>query len=132
MTKELKAWEKATQELADAFVKKYYGDNASDVYWTDYDDKVGGILVVNDDFWDIGEIVDALRYKCKPKDLFKWKGLKLKVGLNGKKYPVSLRNYALYGDDMLELEKKINKKDIEKLTKEFEKEIKKFKASDLW
>ncbi len=95
--KVLEAWEKATLELVDAFVKKYYGENASDVYWIG--DEIGGILVVNDQYWNINNVVDALRWNCSKERLFKW----YELFIESRESPcVNLRNYAKYGDNLLE------------------------------
>ena len=123
--KELKAWEKATQELADAFVKKYYGKDA-DFYWVSAE--IGDILVVNDHFWNVSNIVDALRWNCSEERLFEWYDLFIE---NNETPCINLRNYARYGKEMIKIAKPSPRK-MNKAKKEFEKEIKKFKASDLW
>ena len=106
MTKELKAWEKATQELADAFVEKYYGKDA-DVYWVS--DEIGDILVVNDQFWNVGNIVDALRWNCSEERLFEWYELFIESSETPR---VNLRNYARYGKQMLKITKPIKASDL--------------------
>ena len=94
MTKELKNWEKATQELADAFVNKYYGKDLSQCRWVG--NEVGDILEANDQFWSVANMVDALRYECSKKRLFEWYDLCVDVGSKARR--INLRNYAKYGN----------------------------------
>ena len=92
MLKLIKNWEKATQALADTFVDRYYGESLSEHYWVG--DEIGGILVANDQFWNLGDIVDALKCNCSKKRLFEWYDL-----LNGKDTrQINLKNYAKYGN----------------------------------
>lgn len=100
MTKELTIWEKATQELADAFIKKYYDEDVVS-YWVG--DEMGEVLAVNDQFWNIGNIVDALRWGCSKKRLFEWYDLFIE---NAKSPRVNLKNYARYGKEMIKIKAK--------------------------
>ena len=61
-------WEKATDALANYFVEKYFGKNASDVYWAG--DEIGGVLTVNDYFFDNREICAILRLRLSKKAMF--------------------------------------------------------------
>jgi hypothetical protein len=93
MIKELKNWEKATQELADKFVKKYYGDDAVS-WWVS--DEVGDVLQVGDYYWNVGNMTDALRFNCSEERLFEWYDLSLEARSEDKSFQ-NLRTYAQYG-----------------------------------
>lgn len=94
----LNTWEKATQELADAFVEKYYGEDASDVYWIS--DEIGDILAINDQFWNVGNMVEAIRWKCSEERLFEW--YELYIQSRVEPY-VNLKDYARYGKEMFKI-----------------------------
>ena len=88
----LKNYQEAIEAIADAFVKKYYGKHISDQYWTD---EIGGIFCANDDYWDINNMIDALRFKCSKERLFEWYNLSVDEG-TGRRCQ-NLRTYAQYG-----------------------------------
>jgi hypothetical protein len=67
MNKDLQNWYKATDKLAKSFADYYFGD-ATDVYWISGD--VGGVLVINDYFFGMTDIVDYIQYKYSEKDMF--------------------------------------------------------------
>jgi len=71
----LKAYEKAANNLARAFVEKYYGDAADfddpDTCWW-VADHAGGVIAVNDYFWSMGDIHEAMRLDAPVDKLFKW------------------------------------------------------------
>lgn len=94
MTKQiLKNYQQAIEAIADAFVKKYYGKDISVQYWTD---EIGGIFVANDYYWNIDNMVDALRFKCSKERLFEWYELSLEAGMEGRPFQ-NLRNYSQHG-----------------------------------
>ncbi len=67
--KEIKNWEKSSQELAEYFVKKYFGKLEDfDCYWVA--DEIGGVLVINDYFFNLSSMIDFIRYKYKEKQMF--------------------------------------------------------------
>ena len=67
MKKDLQNWYKATDKLAKSFADYYFGD-ATDVYWIS--DDVGSVLVINDYFFGMTDIVDYIQYKYSEKDMF--------------------------------------------------------------
>lgn len=89
----LKNYQQSIQDIADAFVKKYYGDDISDQYWTD---EIGGIFCANDYYWGVDNMIDALRFKCSKKRLFEWYDLSQDARREGR-YCQDLRSYAQYG-----------------------------------
>ena len=64
------AYEEAVENLASAFIEKYYGTEATEVWWVA--EQVGGVLIINDGFWNLEDIVTALRLKIPKRVLFKW------------------------------------------------------------
>jgi len=94
MTKQiLENYKQAIQDIADAFVDKYYGKDISSQYWTD---EIGGIFCANDYYWNVDNMIDALRFKCSKKRLFEWYDLSLDAGMEGRPCQ-NLRTYAQYG-----------------------------------
>ena len=90
MTK-LKQWTKATQELADYFVKKNFGKDASEVFWIA--DNIGEVLAVNDYFFSLQDIVDFLKYKYTPDEMFDYYDYRLKIDTEGKTTPTNIKNW---------------------------------------
>ena len=66
----LQMWEEATESLKNLFVDKYFGKDASDVDWVAQD--IGGVLYVNDYFFDLSDIVDFIKYNYSPKKMFEY------------------------------------------------------------
>ncbi len=52
-------YEMACQNIADHFLDIYYDD--AECWWIG--SEVGGVLGVNDEFWSMEDLVNALRYK---------------------------------------------------------------------
>ena len=90
MIKELKNWEKATEELKDKFVKKYFGE-ASDVFWIA--DIIGGTLLVNDYFFNIDRLVEAFRINCPVELFFEYYDYELEIITKNKKVDINFINY---------------------------------------
>lgn len=64
--KQIKNWEKATQELAEAFARKYYTYEEdeeeyfnADMYWVG--DEIGDCFIINDDFYSVDRMLKALK-----------------------------------------------------------------------
>lgn len=91
MRKELKNWEKETNKLKDIFVKKYFGDSANDVYWIG--DEIGFILCVNDYFFDLQRIGEAIKYNASVKRFFEYHNKELELAIKNKKMDIAFRNY---------------------------------------
>lgn len=89
--KQLIPWITETNKLVDIFSKKYFGRNA-EVWWIAGD--VGGVLHVNDYFFNLDRIIDALRFKATRKQLFDYYDLELTS------YPhpeINFKNYIKHG-----------------------------------
>ena len=83
-------WKKATDALAGYFVKKYFGNDASDVYWVG--DIVGSILTINDYFFDLLDIVDYIRYRYSTDKMFEYYDYALKCRQKNES-PINIKNY---------------------------------------
>jgi len=59
----LKQFDKATDELAKFFVKKYFGNDClENYYWVGSQDEDKEVLAINDYFFNLTDIVSYLRY----------------------------------------------------------------------
>lgn len=63
---QLKVWEDSTNQIATNFAKKYY--DTDEFYWVA--DDIGGVLHIADDFFDLNDIVDYLRYEYPVDKMF--------------------------------------------------------------
>lgn len=63
-------YENAVNKIADDFVEKYYRKYDPDSWWIG--NQVGGVLAVNDDFWDFYQILQATKLKPSKRQLFDW------------------------------------------------------------
>ena len=95
MLKELKNWEKATQKLVEAFIKRYYDANLDDVdfYWVG--DEIGTILFVNDEFWNIDRVREAFVIRASKKELFDYYYMELDLAMEkNQKLDINFVNYV--------------------------------------
>ena len=77
--KELKKLEEEINAFADYFLKRYFKEKPSDIYWVA--NMVGGVLVANDYFFDFDQMLNFIRYKYSVKDMFDYKDYELVNGL---------------------------------------------------
>jgi len=91
----LKQWELATHNLTNVFTEKYFKNSVSDIYWVG--DEVGGVLCVNDYFFDIGRISEAIRYNTSIKRLFEYYDKEIEFAMRDKDMPVSFKVYSKTG-----------------------------------
>lgn len=94
MKKQLIQWEKATNDLVVIFIKKYFGDMASDIFWVA--DEVGGILCVNDYFFNLDRIINAIKYNASVKKLFEYQDKELEFAMKNKEMKINFENYIKY------------------------------------
>jgi len=94
--KELKAYYKAIEDLANIFCKKYFGEDCYDPEdWVGGD--IGGILNVGDYFFNMSDIEEALKFKASRKELFGFYDYRLEIALGEKETPaVNFKNYLKY------------------------------------
>lgn len=85
----VKMWEEATQNLAMAFVARYWKEYP-EVWWVAED--IGGVLFVNDYFFSIQNIVEFMKYDYSPKMMFEWMDYSLERYSAGDN-PICIRDY---------------------------------------
>ncbi len=71
-------WENATNDLAFEFKDKYFGKDCTDIWWIG--NETGGVLTINDYYFNLDRIVEAMRYKATKKKLFGYYDLEIKAG----------------------------------------------------
>lgn len=89
MKEHLTKWEQETDRLANLFVRHYF-DREADTYWVA--DEIGGVLYVNDHFFDLNDIVDFIRYRYSKKKMFEYYDYALKMH-EDKKTLINIKNY---------------------------------------
>lgn len=63
MNKKLKNWNKATQELTDEFIRKYFvedGIKFEDIEQSWVGDEIGGVFCVGDNFYNVDRVRESL------------------------------------------------------------------------
>lgn len=110
MNKHLENYYKAVEELTKHFCNKYF----KDVYEYDVNDwvgcDIGGIICINDYWFNLNDIVIAIKYKATKKELFGFYEYNLKKHM-AKKDCVSFENYLKYfrGFSFKEIDKTLKK-----------------------
>jgi len=71
----IKEWERSTENLAQYFIARYFGSanevgNTSDNYWVA--DAIGGVLYINDYFFNLSDIVDFIKYDYSKDKMFEY------------------------------------------------------------
>ena len=89
--KVLENWEKATQEITEYFVEKYYKGYKPDWYWIG--DTIGYIIDINDCFFSLERIVEAIRHNASEKKLFDFYDLELDFATKNKPMEINFENY---------------------------------------
>lgn len=64
----LESYEQACQWLADHFIEKYWGKTETETWWVA--NHIGGVLFVNDLYFDMTDISEFLRSKYTRKEMF--------------------------------------------------------------
>ena len=72
------------------FVEKYFGKDA-EYYWIA--DEVGGCLYVNDRFFNINDIVNFIRYRYTPDQMFEYYDKELESKEKGQDYFPNIKNW---------------------------------------
>ena len=65
----LTEWEQATQRLAEYFCVTYF-ETGAEMWWVA--SEVGGVLCINDHFFDINDIADFVRYGYSREEMFEY------------------------------------------------------------
>lgn len=82
--------ETAIQDFTDYFVDRYYGNDASEVYWVA--DDVGGVLFVNDNFFSFHNMVQYVKYRYTAKEMFEHYDYSLEQHMK-EKSPINIENW---------------------------------------
>lgn len=105
----IKNWEKATQELAESFARKYYTYEEDgeeyfnpDMYWVG--DEIGDILFINDDVYSVDRMLKALKLNATYDQL--WDFAQYEISEN-KKQSINFENFIKL---CLKLEDVVNEK----------------------
>jgi len=97
MTKKLiKNYEIAVQALAEAFAKKYY-DKDYDIYWVG--DEIGEALHINDEYWGVDRIVEALKENPTEEQLFDFYYYEIECRCEQEEVGINFRSFLkMFGD----------------------------------
>ena len=94
----IKLWEESTATLTKVFVHKYYGD---DTEWHFVSDVIGDVLFVNDDFYNMDRILEALRLNATYEQLMEYHEMEVEATKdNPLKY--NFKNFVKYGKEQKE------------------------------
>jgi hypothetical protein len=85
----IQMWEEATESLKLLFIDKYFGKDP-EFYWIA--DDIGGVLFVNDFFFDLSDIVDFLKYRYSPNKMFEYYDYRLRLQTKNK-LPINIKSY---------------------------------------
>jgi hypothetical protein len=83
-------YEVACDNLARAFVEKYFGEDA-EYYWIG--DERGGCIEVADRFFSMEDIANFIRYKYTAKMMFDYYDQKLACDSKDKEWRYDIKNY---------------------------------------
>lgn len=92
----LQDWENQTDSLIEGFITRYFGKiEEVEYYWIAED--VGGVLVVADYFFNLGDIVDFIKYNYSKDKMFEYYDYALDYHMQKKHkstdYLVNIKNY---------------------------------------
>jgi hypothetical protein len=92
--KEIKQWRKATDDVARAFVKKYFRGYAHDASWFG---EVGGVFEVAGMYFNIDRMITALENKATFDQLYDYYHAELEAAMAGRKLGINFENYIKFG-----------------------------------
>lgn len=88
---QIKKFEVEVNLLRNIFIEKYFGKiDEYDFYWIR---EVGGVLVVNDYFFDFSFILDALRFNAPKKKFFAYHEKESELAMKDKKMKVNFETW---------------------------------------
>jgi hypothetical protein len=85
--------DKAIDDLAERFVAKYFGTD--DYFWISGDHT--GVLSVNDYFFDLNRVYEAIKFNCPKKKFFDYYDLELDRHEKNEPMNTNFENYIKYG-----------------------------------
>ena len=80
---QLTNWEKATNELAKYFIKRYFGKDTEN-WWVG--SEIGDVIFINDFFFSIQDITQFIRRNYSEEDIFKFYDLRLEKQTKGETF----------------------------------------------
>ena len=89
MKEKLQRWTNETKELGDLFALHYFSRDA-EVWWVAED--IGGVLHINDYFFNLRDIVEFMRYRYSKNKMFEYYDYLLKCN-EDKVLPINIKNY---------------------------------------
>ena len=95
MKKELQCLENEINDFTDYFVKRYFDERPTDLYWAG--DIVGGVLCANDYFFNLDTMMDFVRYNYSVKLMFEYMDYELIQGLKTEPI-INIKNYKQWRD----------------------------------
>jgi hypothetical protein len=91
--KVLENWEKATNELLKQFLDKYFNEEDYEPDWYWISNAIGETVEINDYFFNLDRIVEAIRYNASKKKLFDFYDLELDYAMNHKPMEINFYHY---------------------------------------
>jgi hypothetical protein len=95
----IKKWREATEEVARAFVEKYYPkssyDDDDDCHWVA--DEVGSIFSIADMFFDVDRMIQAIELNATFDQLYDYADGELEHAEKQIAMPINFKNYVKYG-----------------------------------
>lgn len=79
-----------SQNVANVFKEKYYGKKEVEAWWVA--DEIGGVYFINDNFYELNQMVDFLKYKFPQKKMFEYMEYNLEMYEKGET-PWNIKTY---------------------------------------
>lgn len=92
----LSEWEKATQALAERFMKDVFGHGTPE--WVG--DEIGSIFGSEDYYFGLDMVVDYYRYNATPEQVIEYYDRAYELSKENKNPPVNFKNFIKYGWDI--------------------------------
>jgi len=89
-------WEEITNGIVEFFIEKYF--DKPEWFWVG--DEIGGILCVNDYFFDLDRILDCIRFNATAKQLFEFSEVEVEYRSENKPMITNFKNFVKYKIDL--------------------------------
>lgn len=97
--KEISEFNKVVDTLTILFIAKYFDIKTADYYWI-ADDK-SGVLSINDYFFSLTRIYEAIKYNASSKKLFEYYDEELNCSMKNKPMDMNFVNYVKYKKELI-------------------------------
>jgi len=84
-------WYDTTEELTNYFIGKYFGKPQDVEHWW-VADEIGGVLYINDYFFNLSDIVDYIKYRYTKNKMFANYDYQMKLRLKNE-IPINIKNW---------------------------------------